>query len=71
MPNFIRAPADTQECPRHRCVHPWNVIDLASSFVDTAGEDTDIDEKKFRTIRTLQWDHYTSEYFFHGDRDYY
>ncbi|KAI0716718.1 hypothetical protein C8Q76DRAFT_725323 [Earliella scabrosa] len=32
--NIVRAPQDTQKCPKHKVVHKWNLIDFAWSVVD-------------------------------------
>ncbi|KZT63533.1 hypothetical protein DAEQUDRAFT_770526 [Daedalea quercina L-15889] len=36
--NIVRAPADTQACKVHKCVHQWNIIDFAWSTIDGPGD---------------------------------
>ncbi|KAH9920211.1 uncharacterized protein BXZ73DRAFT_91946 [Epithele typhae] len=38
-PNLLRAPADTQECPRHKCIHRWNLVDFPWSVVDERSQE--------------------------------
>ena len=61
--NIIRAPANTESCSKHKCVHRWNVID----FAWVLAEDIDNkDELKRSELFRLQRMAYRSPYFYTG-----
>ncbi|CDO70087.1 hypothetical protein BN946_scf184806.g14 [Trametes cinnabarina] len=61
--NIIQAPKDTEECPVHKYVHRWNLIDFAWTIVDQPERDN---REKLNWICEEHLSLFTDDYFLAG-----